>query len=280
LTGQTHGSTLSVPVALTLRYGRSVHTINTSIGRTASTTLNDLAFAQNVVALAGIGGVSEDPFDWGVPTISFSSGFTGLRDVTPSRRSDRTFQLGYGWTRPAGTHTYRVGGSYSQQWNDSLSNANARGSFTFTGLYTAGGSGVQRGSGQDFADFLLGLPQQATRQYSESPDTIAAPTSIRGWQGSLYFQDDWRWKARWTINYGVQYEYIAPFREASGRMVNLDVNQDFTAVAPVLSGEVGLYTGAFPNGLVLHDSDNIAPRVGVAWRATNRSVVRFGYGLT
>ena len=78
----------------------------------------------------------------------------------------------------------------------------------------------------------------------------------------------------------MQYEYIAPFREANGRMVNLDANADFTAVAPVLSGEVGLYTGAFPIGLVLPDSDNIAPRVGVAWRATNRSVVRFGYGLT
>jgi hypothetical protein len=280
LSGQTEGSTLSVPVALTLRYGRSVHTVNTTIGRTASTTSNDLAFTQNVVALAGIGGVSEDPFDWGVPTITFSSGLTGLRDITPSRRSDRTFQLGYGWTRPAGTHTYRIGGSYSRQSNDSLSNANARGSFTFTGLYTAGGFGIRRGSGQDFADFLLGLPQQATRQYSGDAETIANPTAIRGWQGSLYFQDDWRWKARWTINYGVQYEYIAPFREANGRMVNLDANADFTAVAPVLSGEVGLFTGTFPIGLVLPDSDNIAPRVGVAWRATNRSVVRFGYGLT
>jgi hypothetical protein len=63
-------------------------------------------------------------------------------------------------------------------------------------------------------------------------------------------------------------------------MVNLDANEDFTAVAPVLSGEVGLYTGAFPIGLVLPDSNNIAPRIGVAWRATNRSVVRLGYGLT
>jgi hypothetical protein len=280
LTGATHGSTLSVPLTLNMRYGRSVHNVTTNVSRTKSTTLNDFAFTQNVVALAGIGGVSDDPFDWGVPTISFSSGFTGLRDITPSRRNDRTFQVGYGWTRPAGAHTYRVGGNFSRQSNDSLSNANARGSFIFTGLYTAGGFGVRRGSGQDFADFLLGLPQQATRQYSVSPDHITNPIAIRGWQGSLYFQDDWRWKARWTINYGLQYEYISPFREANGQMVNLDANEDFTAVAPVLSGEVGVYTGAFPIGLVLPDSNNIAPRIGVAWRATNRSVVRFGYGLT
>ncbi len=280
LTGGTRGSTISAPIALNMRYGRSVHNVTTNFSQTRSRTLSDFAFTENVVGLAGIGGVSADPFDWGVPTISFSSGFTALRDITPSDRLDRSLQIGYGWTRPSGTHTYRVGGNYSRQSNDSLSNANARGSFTFTGLYTAGGLSVRRGSGQDFADFLLGLPQQATRQFSGSADAIANPIAIRGWQGSLYFQDDWRWKARWTINYGVQYEYISPFREANGRMVNLDANADFSAVAPVLSGEVGLYTGVFPIGLVLPDSNNIAPRIGVAWRATNRSVVRFGYGLT
>ncbi len=62
-------------------------------------------------------------------------------------------------------------------------------------------------------------------------------------------------------------------------MVNLDVAPGFTAAAPVDSGGVGPFTGAFPAGLVNPDWNNVAPRVGVAWRATSRSVVRAGYGL-
>jgi hypothetical protein len=42
-----------------------------------------------VAGEAGIGGVASDPFDWGVPSLSFGS-ITGLRDVASSRRTDRT----------------------------------------------------------------------------------------------------------------------------------------------------------------------------------------------
>jgi hypothetical protein len=47
----------------------------------------------------------------------------------------------------------------------------------------------------------------------------------------------------------------------------------------VIPGETGPYSGSFPAGLVRADWNNVAPRIGAAWRATNRSVVRFGYGL-
>jgi hypothetical protein len=279
LTGATRGSTWSVPVTVNVRYGRSMHNFNVSFSQTKSTTLNDFAFNENVSGNAGIGGISTEPFDWGVPSLSFGA-YTALRDITPSRRNDRSFQFGYNWTRPAGQHTFRLGGNVSKQWNDSQSDSNARGSFTFTGLYTAGGLATVRGSGQDFADFLLGLPQQATRSYSISPDNLVNPIQIRGTNFSVFFQDDWRWKARWTINYGIQYDFLTPFVEANGHMVNLDANGDFTAVAPVLSAATGPFSGEYPDGLVASDWNNVAPRVGVAWRATNRSVVRFGYGLS
>jgi hypothetical protein len=63
-------------------------------------------------------------------------------------------------------------------------------------------------------------------------------------------------------------------------MVNLDAAPDFSAVAAVLPGDTGAYSGTYPSGLVNTDWNNVSPRVGVAWRATNRSSVRFGYGLT
>ena len=211
LSGRIQGSTLSVPVTLNIRAGRSIHAISATFSRTTSETLNNFAFRQDIAGQAGIQGVSTDPFDWGVPSLSFGS-FTSLRDTAPSLRKDHSLQLSYGWTRPSGSHTYRFGGSYQQQLTDTRSDANARGTFTFSGLYTAQGQAV-RNSGQDFADFLLGLPQQATRQYSGTPENIVQSVSVSGRNFNLYLQDDWRWKARWTINYGVQYDFVAPFTE-------------------------------------------------------------------
>jgi hypothetical protein len=279
LSGATKGSTLSVPFNLNIRAGRSMHAISGSVSRTVSSTLNDFAFTRNVVGEAGISGVSMDPIDWGVPSLTFGS-FTAVRDTPPSRRLDRSWQVTYGLTRSSGSHNWRAGGSFQTQLNETLSDSNARGTFTFTGLYTAGGLSTVRGSGQDFADFLLGLPQQASRQYGVTTDDISTPVTIRGRQLNLYVQDDWRWKANWTVNYGLQYDFIQPFTETNGHMVNLDATTDFTAVAAVTPGETGPYSGLYGSGLVNADWNNVAPRVGVAWRATSRAVVRFGYGLS
>ena len=63
-------------------------------------------------------------------------------------------------------------------------------------------------------------------------------------------------------------------------MVNLDVAPGFTAVDPVLAGGTGNYSGQFPASLVDSDYDNLAPRVGVAWRMTPRTIVRAGFGTS
>lgn len=279
LAGTTKGSTFSAPVTLNIRAGRSIHTISGTFSRTASATLSPFSYKEDVAGDARIAGVSTDPPDWGVPSLSFGT-YTALRDTAPSQRHDHSWGFTYGWTRPSGSHTYRMGGSYQQQVSRTQSDSNARGSFTFTGLYTADGLSTVRASGQDFADFLLGLPQQATRQYSLTPDNISSAVSIVGRQFNLYLQDDWRLKAKWTINYGLQYDFVAPYVETEGHMVNLDAASNFTAVAPVNPGDVGPYSGRYPSGLVNPDWNNLAPRVGVAWRATSRSVIRAGYGLS
>lgn len=278
LNATTEGSTLSVPVSVTARKGRVTNSFSVNVNQTKSDTLTPFAFNDNVAGRVGINGVSTDPFDWGVPTISFGN-FTGLRSTSPSRREDRSWQASYTWLRPSGAHTYRAGATFQRSRNITQSDTNPNGSFTFTGLHASGGSQSVKGTGLDFADFLLGLPQQATRQYSASSNGITLPIEIHGTQYSAFLQDDWRIRPRWTINWGVQYDYISPFTEANGHMVNLDVAPGFVAVAPVESGESGPFSGTFPVGLVYPDTNNVAPRVGVAWRATNRSVVRGGYGL-
>nr|MDQ3070523.1 TonB-dependent receptor [Acidobacteriota bacterium] len=271
VSGETEGSTLSVPIVLNVRAGRMTHNIRATFGRTTSSATNQFAFREDVAGNAGITGIATDPFDWGVPSLSFSS-FSALRDINPSRRDDRRFDLGYTFTLPRGRHSYRFGADYHQDWTRSQTDTNPRGTFVFTGLYT-GGARVARGSALDFADFLLGLPQQASVQFG--PGMI----DLRGRSFSLFAQDDWRVGNTVTINAGLRYEFLAPFEEAGGRMANLDVPADFSAAVPVLSGQVGAFSGAFPAALVRADGNNLAPRVGIAWRFARGSVLRGGYGI-
>jgi hypothetical protein len=178
-------------------------------------------------------------------------------------------------TRPwRTTHTLRLGGDFRLDRASSRTDANARGAFTFTGLHSSGGSSAARGGGLDFADFLLGLPQQATVQYGPGEVRLA------GRSMSLFVQDDWRRSARLTFNIGLRYELLWPFREGHGHMANLDVPADFTAAAAVLSGQAGPFTGEFPGTLLRADINNVAPRVGVAWRAGPGTIVRGGYGIS
>jgi hypothetical protein len=274
LGGRSTGSAVTVPVSLNIQHRRTMHNVNVNYSRTVNGSQNHYAFLENVAGGAGITGISTDPFDWGVPQLSFSS-LTGVRDMTPTRRTDQRLTLGYGWTRPIGTkHTMRVGGDYRLDYSDNQTDTNARGAFVFTGLYSSGGAAGVRGGGLDFADFLLGMPQQASVQYG--------PGNVRmsGRSLSAYWQDDWRKSNKLTFNLGVRYELIWPFYERGGQMVNLDAAPGFTAVAPVLSGSAGAYTGAYPKALVDADANNIAPRVGFAWRYKPGTIVRGGYGIS
>ena len=274
LSGEGTGSSFALPVSVNIQHRRSMHNINVNFSRTESRAVSQYAYNQNVAGDAGITGVSTDPFDWGVPQLSFST-FTGVRDITPTQRVDKRLSLGYGWTRPVRTkHTMHVGGDFRSDESDNETNPNARGAFVFTGLYSSGGRTTVRGESLDFADFLLGLPQQASVQYG--------PGNVRmsGKALSAYWQDDWRWSGKLTLNLGLRYELIWPYYEQSGQMVNLDVTPNFTAAAPVISGQSGPYTGSFPKELINPDTNNLAPRVGFAWRVKPGEILRGGYGIS
>src|SRR4029077_4047802 len=141
---------------------------------------------------------------------------------------------------------------------DSRTDANARGSFVFSGLY----------SGVDFADFLLGFPQQATVQFGPGTEQFRS----RSWD--LFVQDDWRASDTVTVNAGVRYEYFSPVSEAANRLVTLDVAPDFTAAVPVVAGGTGPYSGAFNDALVDPFRGGVEPRIGVAWRPKPGTVIR------
>ena len=231
---------------------------------------------------AGINGISSDPFDWGLPGISFTS-FGGLNEPAPRRELDQTYSVSDTVSWNHGKHNWRFGGDYRRILQSFRAARNAEGSFVFTGFatsaYASGSTQALPDTGYDFADFLLGYPQQTSLQYGVSS------YNFRGNSSDLFVQDDWRIFAKLSLNLGVRYEYIGPYTEAHDRITNLEVGQGFSTAVPVVpAGAVvppgsGTYAVSFNPSLLNPDRNNFAPRLGLAWRPLQKTVVRLGYGI-
>ena len=237
---------------------------------------NEFAGVQNAAGLAGITGVSSNPADWGVPSLSFGD-LTSLANVTPQQRRDRVFQITDTGIWRRGAHALRVGGDFRRMLTRIHNNPNPNGTFTFSNFATAligpGGTPVS-GTGYDFADFLLGYAKQTSIQYSAYTFNFAAI----GYD--FFLQDSWRMRSNLSLELGLRYEYVSPYSETDNRIVNLDVAPGLTGVAAVEPGQQGALTGmVYPSGLIKPDRNNYAPRVGIAWRTREKMVVRAGYGI-
>ncbi len=267
----TTNTSLAAPISLNIRHARSVHNVTVNLARTGTETTNAFANVDNVSGLAGIQYPgTTDPLNWGVPNLAFS-GFTGVRSGAATARHDDRLTAGYTWMFPRGRHRLRIGGEYRLDETTSDINANARGTFTFTGLYSSGTT-LDTG-GADFADFLLGLPAQATLQ-------VGSTSHLRQHAFTGFVEDNWQARGNLTLNLGLRYDLALPYVEVNGRMANLDASPDFSVVAPVLPGATGTYEGAFPAGLLNTDANNLEPRVGLAYRLGPGTILRGGYGIT
>jgi trimeric autotransporter adhesin len=273
-------STRSQNVDLSLIHNWSTHFIEDSHlnwSRNRIQILSDNAYVNDVVGDLGIQGVSTQPIDYGIPLISFTN-FSGLNDPDPSLVRNQTLRYNDGSTWVDGNHTLKFGGEVRRIQLNTDSDPNPRGDFTFTGLMTsqlnASGQPVA-GTGDDLADFLLGLPYNTKAQYG-NPSTY-----FRNWGFVGYAQDDWRMEKRFTVQYGLRYEGVTPPVELYNQIANLDLNAAATAVDVVTPGETGAYNGAYPRALVHGDYDNWAPRIGIAWDpgVKPRTIVRAGYSI-
>jgi hypothetical protein len=238
---------------------------------------NGFAFVEDVAGPLGIQGVSRDPRDWGLPSIGFSN-FGRLADVSPLLRRNNVWRITEDFVQQRRRHTLRFGANLTWALNSTFSAPNARGSFSFTGQATSGYTpqgGTMLGTGFDFADFLLGLPQSTSLRYGQNGNYFKTHFM------SYYAQDDMRPTPRLSITLGLRYELLPPPIELRDHIVNLDVAQWFQGVAAVLPGGVGPFTGQFPRALIRTDANNFAPRAGFAWRPSRqrRLTLRGGYGL-
>jgi hypothetical protein len=258
--------------------GKITNSLGFTYNHNRTSTTNLYSGVTDVAGNAGITGISTDPFDWGLPGFSFN-GFTGLSGPIPSRELDQTYTISDTVIWNHAKHNVRFGGDYRRILQGFRSARNAEGSFIFTGFATAdylpGSTQAAPNTGYDFADFLLGLPQQTSLQSGTTDYEFRANSY------DAFVQDDWRIFANLSLNLGLRYEYNSPFSETENRIANLDTSFSpaSTSAFLVLPGQTGPYSGVFPATLVRPDRNNFAPRLGLAWRANKNTVVRAGYGI-
>jgi hypothetical protein len=187
----------------------------------------------------------------------------GVGFVDASPNGSWVFQDDLTWLR--GSHTFRFGYDYRRYFYNSSALSDA-GDFTFSARQTDM-PGQLSSTGHAFASFLLGAVHQSNHNIQGYSQGFRQP------QHSMYIMDDWKITPRLTLNLGLRWEIIPPFYEVTDRMSQVSL--------AVQNPEAGR-----PGALVFADRVNdtywrqILPRVGFAWRTTDRLVIRAGYAIT
>jgi trimeric autotransporter adhesin len=266
--------------SLSWTHNLTAHAVNSltwNFSRNRNQTTPFFAYTSDVAAQLGIRGTSTDPINFGPPNLSFTN-YGALTDASPVLSRSQTSSLGEGVALTAGKHNVSVGGDFRHIQVNNLTDSNARGTFSFSGLstsaFTANGQPIPN-TGYDFTDYLLGLPQSSSVRFGSNN------TYFRGSVYDAYGMDDWRLRSNLTIILGLRYEYFTPYTEKYNKIANLDIAPNLAGVAVVLPGQSGPYSGSFPDALINPEKNAFSPRVGLAWRPTPKGhlMVRAGYGM-
>jgi hypothetical protein len=223
---------------------------------------------------AGIPGLNTDTeFNSGMPAF-FINGYAnnlfrfgyalGVNGCNcPLIQDEDQYQFVNNWTNIRGNHTFKFGADIRKAFNLRVpSDRHRSGELNFDAARTQGPSG----GGSGLAAFLLGDVSRFERYVS---NVTNASESQNRW--FFFGQDTWRATNKLTINYGLRWEIYRP------QKVNAPGNGGFVDLA---TGEV-LVAGSNGVGLDLNVESpwtNFAPRLGIAYQLTPKTVVRAGYG--
>ncbi|MBV8903404.1 MAG: TonB-dependent receptor, partial [Acidobacteriia bacterium] len=151
-----------------------------------------------------------------------------------------------------GAHSIRAGSDVTYIQTAILDVSAIRGVFSFL---------PSTWTGNPWGDFLLGLPGA----YTQTGFFVAYN---RNQIYNFFVQDDYRILPNLTLNLGLRYEYGTPIYEKYNRLANYSL----TTGSMILASDSNRY-------LVNPDRLNFAPRIGLAWTARPKLVVRSAYGI-
>ena len=193
-----------------------------------------------------------------------------------------TFGDTVSWT--TGRHSIKAGGDFvrNQAVDGFAFNRNApRGTISYGTSFSG------------FANFLLGLPPTTVTYVRD----VRPALDVSNHEIGVFVQDDFKVRPRLTLNLGLRYEVHTPFVDKNDLMVNFDPNGTgnngnkgrfvvpteavIAKIHPffVSYGVVTAKQAGVGRGLINTDKNNFSPRLGFAWRPTDKTVIRGGYGF-
>ncbi len=256
-----------------------------------------------IPAQFGITGIPQSPGNGGLPVININ-GYSGLGVAAyePTLETVTDLEILDNVTKVYGAHTIKVGGQIDDIRAGIIQPPYAKGSFSFDGRFSDIPNASHGYNGA--ADFLI-KPQAATvpngidnlGSVSSYGSSNYAQTKTQRYYSGIFFQDDWKATQKLTLNLGLRWDHYTPYAEVNGRQANF--------IAAGGNGPTGTYYlskqgCAVPrstsfNALLSSSRINVdcsssnatgnaqylnfSPRVGFALRATDKIVMRGGYGI-
>ncbi|MBI3682242.1 MAG: TonB-dependent receptor [Acidobacteria bacterium] len=202
----------------------------------------------------------------------FSTSGTGSTIIA---RND-VYSIAPSVTKIWGSHTWKAGGEFRRNTHNYYQQNNPSGNFTFDALMTAVNPFAAAGTGNGFASFLLGYPNGG----GVTNNALVAGQQL---YRALYLSDQWQMSPRITLNYGLRFEQMGPWSERFDRLIVLlpGVSNDLSGPTRLnLRGKIGLVNSPDSSSRNNTRLGNLfSPRLGLAWRLNNKTVVRTGYGI-
>ncbi len=214
-----------------------------------------VTLAEQGIQAGGEGIIQGFPSQAGVEGLFFN-GFSIGTNPFSLAQVNSNYDLSNSLTRTAGNHTFKFGGRYIWYRVKQDPNLVANGTYSFFA------SGNQT-TGNDYADFLLGLPDFYSQQSSPSFYERAA-------SGDLFAQDSYRILPNLTFNYGLRWDYVTPWAEKYHQITTFVLgaqSQTFPG-APMgylVPGDVLPDGHKIPAGIAPTPLDNFSPRFGLAY---------------
>lgn len=186
----------------------------------------------------------------------------------PNFYADRSYTYTTNFSLLKGAHEFRFGVDVVRHamnhWQPEVNNP--RGLIGNNGNATVLQGQVARAT-HAYAAGLLGILGNAGKSVQFFDMTT------REWQNGFYFRDRWQVTRNLTLNLGARYEYYPLMTRAEGRgLERWDPSTNLVTIGGV--GNVPRNNGMTTSKKL------IAPRVGIAWRVNDQTVIRTGYGIT
>jgi hypothetical protein len=220
------------------------------------------------------------------------SNFSNIGDNAGDITTFDVYSVQPSLTKVIGGHTLRAGYDFRVYRENALSPGNAAGQYDFSTNFTRGplDNSAAAPIGQDLAAMLLGQP---TGGFIDRNTGRSDQTRYQG----LFFQDDWKVTRNLSLNLGLRYEREGGTTERFNRNVR---GFDLTSSNPVAAAAMAayaahpipeiaaanfhvngglLFAGPGNRGFWNADGNDFQPRIGVAYRINDKTVVRSGWGI-